>query len=271
MIRLLSFLLLALTAAAQTATVANMGVPGTSTITTSTIGVSASPIESLATNQSGYPVLAWFKAENYSTNTTPIWTESWTNGWHLTNLSAASFWPTRRDADVNGYSSVRFEQAAGVLTNYLKNAAYTSAQPHEVWMVIRPHHAGALGFLFDSVVSSARNQLAATADKKYDIYAGTADIQSAGNAVYTNSWVILDSVFLGASSILYTNNVTCAAGNAGANAINGLTVGARYGISSPAWFDVAEVISYGGTFAIPGTNTVARSNVHYYLKTKYGL
>jgi len=229
----------------------------------------APAIESLATNQAGYPVLAWYKSPNYGTNTYPIWTDSWTNSWNLTNMTGGAGSPTMTLNAINGYPSVDFNADN---TTYLRTALYASAQPHEVFLVLQPSTYVSGHHIFDGTGSASRNGFwkQTTGQNCWSIYAGTV-MSAPINSWITNQWFIMDLIYLGSSSGFYTNNVLLKSADAGANASAGITVGARYGLTFPGTFSLAEVISYGGGYAIPGTNTVARSNVWYYLKTKYAL
>ena len=46
------------------------------------------------TNQTGYPIMAWYVASDYTTNTTPVLQDRTANAFNLTNLAANTAWPT---------------------------------------------------------------------------------------------------------------------------------------------------------------------------------
>lgn len=266
-------LILSCTASAQTVT--RTGAYRGAAVPKATGGTDWSAIVGLATNQSGYPVLAWYRAESVRTNTNIYLDDSWTNSWHLVNSAAGGTWPT--------YSATGGPNSKPMLTfdgsdDYLKNTSYTSSQPHEVFMVANLRMTGNPVY-FDGVVVGGRNAFSTvspytTLQVQSATAATAADVSTTG---LTNNWVIYDVIFYStAESTIYTNNVSRGKGDSGSNPANGFTLAARYNLGAGRFgpMDVAEIISYGGASglnAIPGTNAVARSNVWYYLKTKYGL
>lgn len=94
---------------------------------------------------------------------------------------------------------------------------------------------------------------------------------SAGSSVSsstsaTDDWIIWTVVFDGADSFAWNNGLLLCAGSAGANAIDGLTVGTNQGLTAYWDGDVAEVLIYAEALS-----TRDRNQVGQYLGTKYGL
>jgi len=95
-------------------------------------------------------------------------------------------------------------------------------------------------------------------------YAGALSPQNDNLAVDT--WGIIRVLFNGASSKLQINDTAAATGNFGTNAMNGFTLAARGGGSSPGNIQVKEVIlrKVADTAGDEGA-------IYSYLKNKYGL
>ncbi len=96
----------------------------------------------------------------------------------------------------------------------------------------------------------------------WSIEAGTILNGGSADANY-NIWTAL---FNGGSSVLWINGVVNASGNAGANGIDGITIGGGYSGLKNWPGDVAEVIIYGVNLSSFDKNQINR-----YLAAKYGI
>lgn len=224
------------------------------------------------TNISGYPVLAWYVADNtYTNGSTYTVPDLYTNAWHLTNMAAAGTWPLITNA-INGHSYLRFDGS----DDYLTVTSVTNSQPTEFFFVTRfttNAAAAAAELIFRSVTDTPKNSF-------YYESSSTKFVISAGNDVYclypnyTNQWIIGNWCLRGTGSRVSVNDTGYstfnyfgdAATNSGPSALSGLIVGNGSGYIYPAHLQFAEMIIFKTN--LPPS---LRKGVNQYLKTKYGL
>lgn len=238
----------------------------------------ATGVTTTPTNLVGFPSLAWYVASDFTTNATPLyisWPDRWTNGWALTNAGFAD--PVtnlvlRVPGGLNGKDYLLFPGTNAA--NCLISANYTSQQPHEIVMVMNATNARQFNVLFDGWNS-------ATFDNKFYPFYDTSGMGlkiGGASAVFagfmtSNKWQVVDVIFNGADSRVYTNNVLAGTVNPGTAGSSGLIISGAVTLTSDREFTggIAEIACYGGGNPIPGTNTAARTALFNYLTNYYGL
>lgn len=218
------------------------------------------------TNISGVASLAWYEphTSGLQTNSGVVTLKDlFTNGYDLTNATAAYCFPTRIAAGLNSRDIVRFD---GV-SNFLRSVSFTVSQPNEIVIVLNDKQA------LDSVSKYIQNSVTATKQlirHSVNNFSFNAGSSVNGTTAITNKWIVLDALFNGASSVMYTNQVVAASGNAGANALGGITIAGADNLANTAFFqmDVAEIICYSASLGSAAWST-ARSNLYCYLTNKY--
>lgn len=181
---------------------------------------------------------------------------------NLTNQAASSTWPTT--AWTNGFPTVR--TAVG---KYLIQTAYANTQPFEVIAVSQYYGVSVSdAILYDSATGGTRATLEVddgTNSDKDDIYAGSTLL---GSVHAKNKFRIIDAVFNGTASSIYTNGVLEVTGDAGANNPSGFTLSGLGGTptSNGSPSDTPFLL------ALSGTNTVAnRAALVTYLKNRFNV
>lgn len=138
----------------------------------------------------------------------------------------------------NGHAALSFcggIPSINTSSNYLTNiwpSAATYAQPNTVFMVAMNTNSTIISTFIDGRTAGARHFANISLADAFDIYSGTADI-TYGTIDYTVTW--LHTVrFDQGSSAWWTNGTACAtsASTPGANASDGITVGARYALAT---------------------------------------
>ncbi len=214
----------------------------------------------------GAASLAWYDANtSYVTNTSvPTWTDLWTNHWDLTNRIANSTWPTMLAVTPNGSNALCFSDAGATTLNSVN---YTSSQPHEVCMALSITNVTGNGpqFMMDGGISGSFRNIGyyPGGASQFELSAGGL-VDSAGSI--TNKWFVINFVFNGASSKIYTNNVAGPTVDAGSGTASGLTIGSRYSDETNLKGAIAEIASYSAVLT-----TTQRSNLFYYMTNKYGI
>ena len=226
------------------------------------------------TNLTGYPALAWYPVDLAQTNTGGQVTnlpDQWVNAFNLTN-PVASKGGTITNNVLNGHAIVSFD---GV-DDYLRSLIYTSSQPHDVWMVCkwRGDSSSAINkMFFDSADATLtfRNRFYFANNSDRLEMAGNSAINFTDGIGATNRWIVFECLFNGTSSAGRTNNVSWPdSTSAGTVTMSGFTLGANAVLGNPGTIDVAEIATYGGGNAVPGTNTLTRSNLFFYFTNKFG-
>lgn len=221
------------------------------------------------TNIAGFPAISWWVFGDMTTNAGQgIVADRWTNHYDLTNTAGTAV-PALNPTGLNGLGTVTFD---GV-DDYLRSISYTSAQPHEIFAVLRFNTNGAISSRI--IVNHAGAALAAaviaTFDDSLDIRAPTTSLGS-GQPLPQGKWMILDLQWRGGSSAILTNNVLYNSPSTGGNGMDGIVFAARATLDVYYKFSVAEIVTFGGSGGvIPGTNTVAQSNLFNYFSAKYGI
>lgn len=187
----------------------------------------------------------------------------WTNSYNLTNYllwSAAS--PNRQPGMINGLDALSFTNDSAIMGEV---GWVTNKQPYELVIVVNtlpsfaPANAGPAIQLKNTGVA----YLGFWTTTNYLLFAGNY-LASPDYSMIRNSWIVLDCIYNGAQSAIYTNNVLCVSGNAGNNECNGISVETLHFLSH-----LACLVHY--TNNIPGTNATARGKVYTSLKNYFGL
>lgn len=242
-------------------------------IVTNTLGSVTSALATLTitqpyvfspTNITGYPSLGWWcVSSNYTTNSSVVSLGNLylaNSGTDLTNMAAASLWPTRQAGAVNGLDAIYFNSASS--GNYLKNINIARAQPFEIAMVVCLTNYGSGNWYVWSTTNSTQSGFVANPNTGFIPYAGNTFSKVAD--MITNKWFILDNSY-NTTLATYTNNTAVAAGN-GANGLNGFTLMQRYDLTGPSRGLIAEVAAYATNLS-----AVARSNLFNHWTNKYNL
>lgn len=231
-----------------------------------------SGIVTLATNSiPGYPALTLFYPSSYVTNggNSVSMTDLGPHGYHLTNNATSAAWPTSMPNTLNGYPVLSFDGVA----NYLQNTIYTSGLPHEVVIVCSLTNGVDNRVVVGGTLSSPYNSFYKYgSNMRFAVYAGSGS--PIISTVNSNRLMVFDFMVMGsASSAFYTNNVLAASGDCGNFAAKGMLVGVNR-LFTPATFmpmQIALIATYGEGNPIPGTNTVARTQVYSIITNMFKL
>ena len=225
----------------------------------STLPSKESPWDNYPTNITGYPAYTWFVAHGHFGDAR--WTNlSGTVGLDLTNEIVGAV-PSLQTNVINSRDALLFDG----IDDYLSCVNYTSAQPHEVWMVLCDTNNGSGKYYFDcDSFTPTRQYLRNSIYSGYYLNGGAGI--SATNSLVTNSWFILSVVLNGGSSAIFSNNVEIASGNTGANVVGGLVVGNRYTKDTGVNMLLAEMVTFQTNL-----NSISRSNLTYAWRNKYAI
>lgn len=212
---------------------------------------------------------SWWRCDTVQTNggNTYQLSDLWTNRYNLTNMAAASLWPTRSSS----YSTLFKGNVA--FGQYLKSIIYTNSAQAEVWMVVKFTACDSSVFGTMWAFSSTNNSFhqlvsvnTTTAETVMD--AGSPQvIVSDGQTQWTNKWIAFTFGFDGANSagnsFTASNNVVIKAGmTTKTQPSQGFTLNGRAADVAFGWgFELAEVFTYSTT-----NSPSVRSNIYYYLK-----
>jgi len=238
------------------------------------MGKIATPVQSgggsgftTITNVPGYPTLAWYRSDFVTTNGGNNYT--WVNLmgntlYDLTNKGAASSWPTRVSADLNGFDALNFATAA---SQYVNSQGLTATQPTEYFMVCKWNVAATPGGVccYIDGNNGGRNTVYYDNAGDFGYFSGSSLVKKpSGN----NYYFIWDAAFNGIASVILTNNVIVATNTTspGANNLNGLYVARDFTGGGQVPLRVIDFIIYSTNLS-----AVMRSNVWFNLKTRYGL
>lgn len=160
---------------------------------------------------------------------------------------------------LNGRRGVAFPGSA-----YLKAALPTTTnQPNEIVIVAQASVATADGwYLFDANGATNRQAvLVFGVTLIYDIFAGTEIFSTVTGATAP---IVARARFNGANSKLWINGVEVIAGNAGANALGGVTLGTRFSGTQPITGVMAlAAITSGANYAAAGDAIEAAARIKY--------
>lgn len=204
-------------------------------------------------NSDGVTPSLWLLADDLSSSPVGTWTDRTTNA-HAFGASGASR-PALLSANLNGHNVVWFNDGTG---NTLKNSTYSNIQPHELVFVMSLTNRGSIVFTatnaFTEYFSINANQFRLNAPSG----------ESVGNFNITNKWCVYDIIFDGASTRMYTNNVSIGAfTNPGTDPMFGLNIG---GDPFFTLFNIAEFLTYHTT-----NSATARLNLYSYLTNRYAI
>jgi hypothetical protein len=186
-------------------------------------------------------VLAWLDASQLTGLSDGAAVASWTdvsgNAAHAVQATGGNQ-PTYQTAEVNGRPVIRFDGSDQLVATF----AGSQAQPNAVAIVVR-HGTSVTGpqYLLDGLDTSNRHGLFINAIGQLEAFAGASII---GTGPTAGEVVIYTWNVNGASSVLYRNGVSHASGDVGAQALGGLSVGARFNTIEFLDGDVCEVVAY---------------------------
>jgi hypothetical protein len=176
--------------------------------------------------------------------------------------------PTLQTNELNGESVLRFDGS----NDYLQGAFTTGgsiSQPNTVFVVAKldtgTSNDGTRYACIDGDDSSNRHYLWKNENATPDnmVISGGTLLQGDDADESWNIWTVL---FDTTTSQFWRNGVSENSGNAGSNAMDGLTVGAAYSTSHPWDGDIAEIIIYDSEL-----NDADKNEVGGYLGDRYNI
>ena len=207
----------------------------------------------------------WLDASDTSTITevggaVSQWDDKSGNGWNVVQATAANQ-PTSGTRTLNSLNVLDFD--GNDLLDVDFGFGNEITQPNTIFMVVQIDTTATNVQLFDGVDASDRQFFGALA-------AGGVWRMSAGTVLSGGSQDqnahILTVIFNGASSSLDVDSANVLSGNAGANDLGGVTLGATYAAASGLNGAIAEVI------VVDGTLTAGEiSDTETYLANKWGI
>lgn len=221
------------------------------------------------TNIVGYPAYTWWIAQcGLSTNgadNEQYLAELSMNGPNGTNNSVKAQWLVTKTNMLNGYDAILGPASGSVRFTYCNT--YTNSGAAEVVMVTMITNSTD----FQNIFCMAKSGASDTTSRSAWVYNGTLAL-SAPTLVscmsvtpIINKWSVLNFIFNGANSTIYTNNVAGATVSPGANAGKGLFLFcSSQGGTSPYSGHTAEIITYRTNLS-----TAARTTLFNYLTNKY--
>jgi len=187
------------------------------------------------------------------------------SAFNFTNGSAVPVPPIRQVAALNGLDTLWFMNSQN---NFMLCQSYTSAQPHEVFMVFAITNVASSVFPLSGFVTGGSSYHRflhnSASNKKFSIGSG-----GAGDAVVsqdiTNAYFVLDLVFSNANTTIYTNGTKALTVSAGTSVAAGLCLGANDGSAKPA-------MSFAGMCTFTNIlDTTGRSNTTFYWRNRFGI
>lgn len=166
--------------------------------------------------------------------------------------------PVYKAAIQNGQAVLRYD---GV-DDLLQAAGFSVAQPDTIFTVCKLNNAAALVFELGGATADQRLYWS-NVDARFHISAGTV---LTGTSAGQDLWAVKSVLFNGASSQLWNNGTSDLTGDAGANALTSLVIGAAGGGTNSLLGDIAEVIIFNRALT-----TTERRQVEAYLGAKYGI
>jgi len=141
---------------------------------------------------------------------------------------------------VSGMKVARFDGA----DDGLQTAAFgTLSQPNTIIALVKSTATGQTPYVVDGLDSGSRNLIVVNADGNWLINAGSSITDGASDT----SWHVLVGTFNSTASALFVDGGTAAvSGDAGADALTGLTVGIRYTFIRSWDGDIAYLGLYDG-------------------------
>jgi hypothetical protein len=192
----------------------------------------------------------------------PGWTDS--SGWgrHLLQPTGAKQ-PLLKRGVLNGHAVVRFDG----LNDTLQSLVASTPQPYTIMVVLKQYGGGNAQQVWVEGGGS-NTPLLYRADAIDAIHAWAGGVEFAYHIPggWPSAFHCISAIYNGAGSDIWDNKTAAAAGDAGANALTGLTLGAGWDGTLPAQIDVAEVLVYWKALS-----NGERDAVVDYLNAKYGL
>lgn len=179
----------------------------------------------------------WSGIQNANNTAFDRWESMGVNGWQLVPSASGALYLSSGGA--NNRAWCYFEN--GVTQFAQSVGSITYAQPNWIFAVTENTNTSALGVVVDG--NTAREQIALQnggANGSY-IYAGT--ILKAGN-VPDNKWHLWSAFFNGGSSIVRTDMVQAATGNAGTQGLDTMNVGGQTGGGNRLQGGLAELLVF---------------------------
>ena len=180
--------------------------------------------------------------------------------------NTADYMPLLKLNIVNGQSVLRFDGVNDYLVGSFTGGI---SQPSTLFVVAQlaagSVNDGAIHAIIDGDDSSRESRVIQYSGVNPDAWRITAGTALTGGDSDGN-WNIWTVLWNGATSQFWLNGLSEASGNAGAEAPNGLTIGAQYNVAVPWSGDIAEILWYPGNLSDADKNEVGQ-----YLATKYAL
>ena len=179
-----------------------------------------------------------------------VWADQSGNGNNVSQATGSAQPTYNSSGGPNGQPYLNFAQASN---QFLASAAFSLSQPLFVWIVA--NQSGGSGNQY-SIDGRSANTLALliVSQTIVDMNAGAVLSWTSASAGTFQSYGMQ---FNGASSSLYSNNVSKASGSAGTNAVGGITIGA-FGNGGGGFLNgnIAEVIVYNSILSSDSLNTL---------------
>ena len=233
-------------------------------------GVSSTSTALNPTNLPGASPVAWFVAGDYYTNgSVPTLPNRWTANasWALTNSTGFDTNYPILISGMNGFQGLSID---GDKNQSLSSVNYTQTSPYEVVLALQSKKFGTTSWNTIMDGQSANRPWfggGPTDDGELQMSRG-AYLVSTGTRP-GDRYFVLDVIFNGLNSRMFTNNVLIASGNASDNPSSGVTLGRFYTRNSPTYSCsnvFLEIAAYSQT-----NSTENRSNLFWYLTNKYAI
>ena len=227
-------------------------------------------------NDSAFPLeFALYPADIQTNSSVQQWPMRY-NSMVLSNDSIATTnWAVKSDSGLNGKPTANFYGSATASPYFHGNL--TSTAPFQITMVVSLTNNSWMSgntVLWDTGPLGGNRHVLyhlPTYGPSFQLttYGGVGGGVSHG-LTPTNTWMILDYIYVPNNTYVYTNGVPATTGTvAQAASRDGLTVMARYALNTFNAGSVARM--YGWTNNLPGTNTLARSNVFWAITNEFKL
>lgn len=181
-------------------------------------------------------------------------------------------WAVKSDSGLNGKPTANFYGSATASPYF--HGGLTSASPFQITMVVsltNNYWMSGNTILWDCgpLGGANRHALYHQAAASGFMLTQFAGIPTNTIATPTNTWMVIDYVFFQPNTHIYTNGVNAYMMGGQVSARDGLTIMARYALNTFNAGSVARM--YGWTNNLPGTNTLARSNVFWAITNEFKL
>lgn len=223
-------------------------------------------------NDSAFPLQFALYPDDIRTNSS---VQQWPmryNSMVLSNDSIATTnWAVKSDSGLNGKPTANFYGSATASPYFHGNL--TSTVPFQITMVVSLTNNNWMSgntVLWDMGPLGGNRHVLYHIPPMYGFQLTSLGGSHGSIATPTNTWMIVDYIYVPNNTYVYTNGVAAAPGAAVvAAARDGLTIMARYALNTFNAGSVARM--YGWTNNLPGTNTPARSNVFWAITNEFKL